>query len=367
MRRIEGYGRKMAAGLMAAVALMLGFNGLRLESFAMTETTPFSAKKQELSSIGTLIIPDETKTQETAADPNLPPVLSTVPTAAFGSVTTPVMDSSSLFGPGRLTLLANKDTNAQSLSVIIENGAGGLIVVDGGWTNNGQSLLNEIKQRGGHVAAWLITHPDSDHAGALVDILDNHSSEITIDGIYYSFLEDEWYAGKDANVAAMVGRIRSAFGKVPQNILHGDIVAGQVIDAGPAKIQVLNSAYKMNGDHINNSSVAYLVSLNGTNTVFLGDLAKLGGEQLMKDVDLKALDCDIVQMSHHGQSGVDYEVYKALNPRICLWPTPQWLWDNDNGGGPGSGPWLTQETRSWLVRLGVKENYCTKDGDQVIE
>ena len=154
MRRIEGYGRKMAAGLMAAVALMLGFNGLRLESFAMTETTPFSAKKQELSSIGTLIIPDETKTQETAADPNLPPVLSTAPTAAFGSVTTPVMDSSSLFGPGRLTLLANKDTNAQSLSVIIENGAGGLIVVDGGWTNNGQSLLNEIKQRGGHVAAY---------------------------------------------------------------------------------------------------------------------------------------------------------------------------------------------------------------------
>lgn len=76
---------------------------------------------------------------------------------------------------------------------------------------------------------------------------------------------------------------------------------------------------------------------------------------------------DIVQMSHHGQNGVGYEVYKALNPKICLWPTPQWLWDNDKGNGPGTGPWTTQETRNWMVRLGIKEYYVTKDGDQVIE
>ena len=83
----------------------------------------------------------------------------------------------------------------------------------------------------------------------------------------------------------MVAYIKGAFGLVPQNILHGDIVSGQVIQAGPAKIQVLNQAYKMNNDFINNSSVAYMVSLNGTNTVFLGDLAKSGGEQLMADHD----------------------------------------------------------------------------------
>ena len=50
---------------------------------------------------------------------------------------------------------------------------------------------------------------------------------------------------------------------MPQNTLHGDIVSGQVIDAGPAKIQVLNKAYKANSDFVNNSSVAYMVSLNG--------------------------------------------------------------------------------------------------------
>ena len=296
---------------------------------------------------------------EAAAESPAPPV--------FGSVRTEVMDSTSLFGPGRLTMLANHDTHAQMLSVIIETGQGGLIVVDGGWRENSEYLLNQIKAKGGHVQAWLLTHPDTDHVGALAEILYQHNGEITIDGIYYSLLDDAWYQEKDANVASMVSYLKGALALVPPQTLHGDITAGQVIEAGPAKIQVLNRPYQMKNDFVNNSSVAYLVSLNGTNTVFLGDLAQAGGEQLMAEVDLRALDCDIVQMAHHGQNGVGYEVYKALRPRICLWPTPQWLWDNDSGAGPGSGYWKTMETRNWMVRLAIEAYYCTKDGDQVIE
>ena len=287
--------------------------------------------------------------------------------AAIGSVQTTVTDSSTWFGPGRLTMYANNASTAQLLSVIIENGEGGLIVVDGGWTENADYLLSQIKEKGGHVMAWLVTHPHSDHAGALAEILSKHSGEITIDGIYYSFLEDSWYQEKDSNAAGMVQHLKSIFAQMPQEKLHGNIVSGQVIEAGPARIQVLNPAYKTSSDFVNNSSVAYMVSLNGTNVVFLGDLALAGGDRLMSEVDLRALDCDIVQMAHHGQNGVDYEVYKALKPRVSLWPTPQWLWDNDGGSGYGTGNWKTQETKNWLVRLGVQETYCIKDGNQVIE
>ncbi|MCC2877404.1 MBL fold metallo-hydrolase [Lachnoclostridium pacaense] len=309
----------------------------------------------------------QTAVSSQAAAASQPVIQAKAQVAQFGEVSTPKTDTSSLFGQGRLTMLANHDTNAQLLSVIIENGEGGLIVVDGGWTNNTEYLLNQIKQKGGHVKAWLITHPDSDHAGALADILYKHNGEITIDGIYYSFHEDSWYAEKDAEVANMVAYLKGAFALVPQDTLHGDIVSGQVIDAGPAKIQVLNKAYKATSDFVNNSSVAYMVSLNGTNVVFLGDLARAGGEMLMADHDLRALKCDVVQLAHHGQNGVDFEVYKALKPSVALWPTPQWLWDNDGGSGAGTGPWLTQETKNWMVRLGIKTSYCIKDGDQVIE
>lgn len=418
--RIDRYWKQAAAGVLAVMMLMTA--GGRMDTFAMTDSEPFKVQGQALTSPDKIIIRDDqdngqsaqTTQQDVLIQPtqqnggqalngqttqgqaaggttqqagsgqaaggtgqqavsgqaaaaSQPVIQTKAQIAQFGEVSTPKKDTSSLFGAGRLTMLANHDTTAQLLSVIIETGEGGLIVVDGGWTNNAEYLLNQIKQKGGHVQAWLITHPDSDHAGALADILYKHNGEITIDGIYYSFLEDSWYAEKDQNVANMVGYIKGAFALVPQNILHGDIVSGQVIEAGPAKIQVLNKAYKTSSDFTNNSSVAYMVSLNGTNTVFLGDLARAGGEQLMADHDLRALKCDIVQLAHHGQNGVDYEVYKALKPSVALWSTPQWLWDNDNGGGAGSGPWLTQETKNWMVRLGIKTSYCIKDGDQVIE
>ena len=105
-------------------------------------------------------------------------------------------------------------------------------------------------------------------------ILYKHAGEITIDGIYYSFLEDSWYAEKDANVASMVAYIKGAFAKVSPSILHGDIVAGQVINAGPAKIQVLNQAYKENNDFVNNSSVAYMVSFKWYKCCIFGRFRK---------------------------------------------------------------------------------------------
>lgn len=357
MNKFDRYWKSAAAGVMATLLMMTG----------AVETTGFAMTAQTLNSPSTIIVEDESAAQQTAelSAPNaaVPPQN----VMAIGSVSTPVTDSTSRFGAGRLTMLANHDTNAQQLAVIIETGEGGLIVVDGGWTNNKDYVLNQIKAKGGHVQAWLLTHPDSDHAGALAAILNEHSTEITIDGIYYSFLDDAWYQQKDPNVAAMVAVLKNAFTKVPQNVLHGNIVSGQVIEAGPARIQVLNSAYQMSSDFVNNSSVAYLVSLNGTNVVFLGDLALAGGEKLMTDHDLGALKCDMVQMAHHGQNGVGYEVYKALKPSVCLWPTPQWLWDNDGGSGAGTGSWKTLETRNWMTRLGVKTYYCTKDGDQIIE
>ena len=87
----------------------------------------------------------------------------------------------------------------------------------------------------------------------------------------------------------------------------------------------------------------------------------------MQDVNLAALKCKMVQMSHHGQNGVGYEVYKALRPSVCLWPTPQWLWDNDNGGGAGSGSWKNPGDQKLDDPSGCERVYVTKDGDQVIE
>ena len=88
---------------------------------------------------------------------------------------------------------------------------------------------------------------------------------------------------------------------------------------------------------------------------------------LHEGLDLSEPEIEIrCHIAHHGQYGVNRDVYAAINPQIALWPCPQWLWDNDNGGGIGSGDWKTLETRQWMEELGVRVNYCIKDGDQII-
>ena len=71
-------------------------------------------------------------------------------------------------------------------------------------------------------------------------------------------------------------------------------------------------------------------------------------------------------MAHHGQRGATEELYKLVNPEICLWPTTSWLWDNDVGEGYNTANFKTIETREWLQNIGVKTNYVAKDGDITI-
>lgn len=271
-----------------------------------------------------------------------------------------------LFGGGRLTLLANK-TDSQMLSCVIETGKGGLIVIDGGTTGDATHLMETIRAKGGRVNAWLITHPHSDHVGALNTILNTADSQITIDNLYYSFNNQEWYNTYEAYRADMVAQLTASFATLPAEKLHGDLKKGQEIIVDDVKIAVLNDPFFCDYNSINNSSVAYSVMLNGKRIVFLGDLGVEGGNNLLSLYKPEELKCDILQMAHHGQHGVERNVYEALKPQICLWPTPGWLWDNDSGTGAGSGSWVTPMTRDWMKEIGAKMNYCIKDGDQILE
>ena len=282
-----------------------------------------------------------------------------VHTPKYTPVSTDKTDTSTRFGGGSLTMLANKDNDSQNMSFIFDTGEG-LIVVDGGWEDNGESLLKEIKAHGGHVSAWLITHPHSDHALALAYILNKHPKDIIIDGIYYSFFDRDWYAANDEESLPVYDALTAGFAKISKDKLHPDIKAGDVIEVGKAKIQVINNAYKIKANSGNSSCVCYMISMNGTNVVLLGDLSLAAGQCLMDDIDLASLKCDIVQVAHHGQDGVGYSFYKQLAPKVMMWPTPAWLWYS---GRDTNDVYGIKTTKSWQSGLLVQEYYVAKDGD----
>ena len=267
-----------------------------------------------------------------------------------------------ILGGATLTML-NSQSDSQMLSMLLQTSQGSLIVVDGGLGADADYLRSQILARGGHVAAWLITHPHGDHVGALYQILQaeaaGQASGITIDGIYYSFAAPEWYTANDPGEMTMAHSILGSFAGLPQSMLH-PVSKGQLIQVDDVAIQVLNDRYETNTDKGNNAGIVYKAYVNGKSILILGDMAEEGGNRLLAELGAAALKSDIVQMAHHGQNGVSEEVYKAISPSICLWPSPKWLWEN------AGARYKIPATKSWMSRLNVEKHYCMKDGDQVI-
>ena len=94
-------------------------------------------------------------------------------------------------GRGELRLLACADI-WQNLSCVMKSKEGAVIVVDGGRDVDAPHLIEVIQELGGHVDAWLLTHPHSDHVGAITEIL-NMDRAVSIGKVYYSFLNKEFF------------------------------------------------------------------------------------------------------------------------------------------------------------------------------
>ena len=280
--------------------------------------------------------------------------------SAVSTISNTVSSGSS--GVGELWMLGST-TGAQNLSIVIRSPHGKLIVIDGGWEADANKLASLILQQGGKVDAWLITHPHEDHVGALCAILNDTARKIKIDKTYCSLATPDWYRQVSSNGAGIADQLLSAFTKLPVSTVTNNIGRGTEINIDDVNIRVLNNrgVYTYNG--VNNSSMVYKIRVSGQSILILGDLAYDGGKDLIKTCTAAELKSDIVQMAHHGQQGVDQDAYALIAPTTCLWPSPAWLWNNDNGGGVGSGPWGTLTTRAWMDALGVKDNRSLKDGD----
>lgn len=72
---------------------------------------------------------------------------------------------------GMICFLKNEASNMQQLSGVVRSADGKVVVIDGGAEDDAAHLLRVIKECGGTVDAWLVTHAHNDHVGGLYMIL----------------------------------------------------------------------------------------------------------------------------------------------------------------------------------------------------
>ena len=246
-----------------------------------------------------------------------------------------------------------------------------LLVIDGGFPSEAPYLYEYLKELGGHVDTWFLTHFHDDHFGAFLTMLEEHP-DITIDKVCFNFPSDEFilkYEPKQSCkmseewIAIFNQRITQRGLPVVTATL-GDVYE---YDKGNVTVRVLRT-YNEAFPYINNSSTVFRFEVDGKSILFLGDLGVEGGRELLDIADPSLIKADFVQMAHHGQGGVDKECYEAIRPTYCLWPTPSWVWNNMGPGGYDTNVFQTIIVRGWISSLRcVKKHYLMIDGTQIID
>lgn len=295
--------------------------------------------------------------------------------------------------PAKIIIPKNQ-TISQSLSVLVNDGCGNLIVFDGGRVEDADYLCDIIKDNGGIVTTWFITHIHDDHIGALYKILNDKRTDITIKEIVYDFADFDWYYSKMGNDAGIYYIFEDAIknynvylhsiNKDEINIINHSNIGTQgfsyhaylnnsmlisdntkmvetnkneteVIVDSLIEVTPLNSVFTLDQDPINNTSIVYLVSLfnNKYSMLIFGDLGYEGGNKLFEYLDRsdnenlakKVYSSDIVALAHHGQNGIDPEFYKRFSPKVVIWPTSKDIYENTHG------TYYTDDTKKVLSEI----------------
>ena len=262
-----------------------------------------------------------------------------------------------LYGPkmkGHFSLMQiSSATDTIGNSYLLRTSGGKVIMMDGGYASDVPKLRKKLADAGNHVDLWFISHPHEDHMEALATILADPQG-ITIDKVIHSRLPDAFLdneAGSGDNARGYYRVLDNTKKRTDIINLHRPMQRFDIDGTGILVLTVDHPEFK--SGHFNNQSVIIRVWDNEKSVVFLGDAEEECGDAALRECR-EYLDCDYLQMAHHGQSGVSEEFYKTIRFRACLWPTPSWVWE------PGENAWLkTLDTRRWMDEKGITEHHVS--------
>lgn len=230
----------------------------------------------------------------------------------------------------------------------------GLVIVDGGQAYEEEKLREIIAQYGGHVEAWILTHPHPDHITSFLNIYENLQG-IQIHHVYTIELPDMDTLQKNASWEdySDLERFRSL--DIPNlEYLH----KGDRKNVLGLELEVL-SAYddtidKLSNDLMNDGSLLFRVKGKEESMLFCADVGSAGGKTekvrkrmtkyLVKEYG-DALKSDYVQMAHHGFQGLGKEFYEKVDPKAAFFDSPYWLMN-------GESEFSSKENEDMILNMG---------------
>ena len=221
------------------------------------------------------------------------------------------------------------------MQYIIRLTDGRFIIIDGGMCEYEEAdhfleLLDQQNLREGkpEIAAWFITHPHNDHFNLFSRIMLQYSDRIRLDSLIYSWAAPE-YASQGSDKTEFNEAIEKCKGKVKILQPH----TGQRFGYSGATVNILythEDACPTFLNNVNDTSIVMRLDfeeqpeVGKQRAIFFGDAMFGTAEQLCDQYAPEVLQCELMQVAHHGYSGGSDRLYRTVDPEVILWPVPDY-------------------------------------------
>ena len=243
--------------------------------------------------------------------------------------------------------VADGNNNAECLIYTLADGS--FIVVDGGFTQDADHVYRALKELNERedgkivVAAWIMSHHHGDHIGAFKAMAEKeYAKEIFIEQFVYNPTAPNYfwrqmnapynYTGdfsysvyNDAYISGLLAK----FGDGNTKIVNPHM--GEVMQIRNADVEFLYTGdedlYPIHMDNTNDSSLVFTVNFDmGTETteddtrvLMMNDACCDSAYAVLHPLFSRVMDCDIVQVGHHGLGGPSTATYRMMAPTVAIW------------------------------------------------
>ncbi len=180
------------------------------------------------------------------------------------------------------------------------------------------------------VCGWLITHGHTDHVSKLMDYLKYNTDDTVIEGFYHNLLPPDyaiWDGNhEEAQTAEKLLKMLSDY-PAPVYILH----TGMKFYVRNLSFEVLSTHEDLHPEFINDyndTSVVVMLEVCGSKVFIPGD-ASVSVSRKLESRFKNDLKCDVVQVSHHGHTGLSERCYELLSADLAVFPVTRIMFEQD--------------------------------------
>ncbi len=206
----------------------------------------------------------------------------------------------------------------------------GLIVVDGGWTEDAQYVRDIIALSGNKVDAWILTHPHQDHVGAF-NVIYADPRDIEIGKVYTV----DMASPKECIQVASWDSVEAY-----ENFLELEVkdlqylYTGDELEICGLQFQILNTygehVKQYSRDYLNDGSMMFKVKAKEQSMLFCADVGVSVSDYLLQRWG-DTLQANYLQMGHHGYGGLQDDFYQKVAPQVAFFDAPAHMMLDDTG------------------------------------